>query len=397
VTIPTTSSELQIFDLHKTYAGGTVALDGIDLSVDRGEIVCLLGPSGCGKTSLLRIIAGLEAPDRGSVAFRGQEITGVPVHRRGFGLMFQDFALFPHKTVAENIAFGLQMAGWPQAKVAARVDEMLDLVSLVGYGRRSVFELSGGERQRVALARSLAPQPDLLMLDEPVGSLDRALREELVEELRRILKDVGVTTLYVTHDQEEALALSDRIVVMRAGRIEQVGSPQDVYTHPATTFVARFLGFANLLQARVEPDQPRLAATPLGTFPLSRPPDASGQFTLLIRPEAARLGRPIPATEAPTFGFQRATVGSDEVRLCAIVTACTYLGREYRLQVVVPTQEGQVALVFDLPAFQRTASAAGLGQNLIPGPGAPVELLLFPGQVTLLVTEANADAGAEQL
>ncbi len=200
---------LQLDDIRKTYNGQTFALDGISLSVDAGEIVCLLGPSGCGKTTLLRIIAGLEKKDRGRILFKGRNLDDTPVHERNFGLMFQDFALFPHKSVAENVAFGLRMARWPAARAATRVNEMLALVDLPGHTQRSIFELSGGERQRVALARSLAPSPELLMLDEPLGSLDRKLREELMAELRKILKTVGQTAVYVTHDQEEAFEVAD--------------------------------------------------------------------------------------------------------------------------------------------------------------------------------------------
>ena len=270
-----TPAQLQVVEVHKHY-NGTHALRGVNLEVASGEIVCLLGPSGCGKTTLLRIVAGLEQPDQGHVYFAGRDLATVPVHQRGFGLMFQDFALFPHLTVAENVAFGLRMAGWPAREAAARVEEMLALVNLSGYGKRTVFEISGGERQRVALARSLAPRPALLMLDEPLGSLDRALREELVEELRQILKSMGMTALYVTHDQDEALALGDRIVIMNAGRIEQVGPPQVIYTHPASDFVARFLGFSNLLPATVTEAEPGLAMTPLGPFPLAEPPTLPG-------------------------------------------------------------------------------------------------------------------------
>ncbi|MDQ3247831.1 MAG: ABC transporter ATP-binding protein, partial [Chloroflexota bacterium] len=193
---------LTLTSIAKTYPGQTPALHGVNLSVERGEIVCLLGPSGCGKTTLLRIVAGLETADQGKVKLDGRDLAATPVYRRQFGFMFQEFALFPHQTVGENIAFGLRMLGQTGAQIEQRVAEMLTLVNLPGYARRSIFEISGGERQRVALARSLAPNPRLLLLDEPLGSLDRTLREALMIELRTILKKLGMTALYVTHDQQ---------------------------------------------------------------------------------------------------------------------------------------------------------------------------------------------------
>ncbi len=279
---------LEVERVSKTY-NGTPAVCDVSLQVAQDEVVALLGPSGCGKTTLLRVIAGLEVPDAGTVRFGGRDMAGVPAHRRGFGLMFQDYALFPHRNVAQNIAFGLEMQGWDRARIARRVSEMLELVGLRGYERRRVFELSGGEQQRVALARSLAPQPRLLMLDEPLGSLDRALREQLLEELRQILRRVGVTTIYVTHDQQEAFALADRIVILRAGRVMQEGTPEDVYCHPADAFVAHFLGLPNLVPGRVV--GPGHVETALGTLIVL---DAGGcapdeRVTVLIRPEAAML------------------------------------------------------------------------------------------------------------
>lgn len=385
--MPPATPHLELRNIYKTYDGQTRALAGVDLTIATGEIVSLLGPSGCGKSTLLRIIAGLELPDQGEVLLDGASLRGVPVHRRHFGLMFQDFALFPHLSVAANIAFGLRMAGQPGAAVARRVAAMLDLVNLEGYGDRSIFELSGGERQRVALARSLAPEPALLMLDEPLGSLDRGLREELLEELRSILRATGVTAVYVTHDQDEALALSDRIVIMRAGRIEQVGTPQDIYTHPANDFVARFLGFENLLPAQLRPSaapgaEP-VAETPIGPFPLRGALPAPGDYTLLIRPEAARLAAAGTASTAHGWGFHPAPE-PEAVLLHGEVVACTYRGREYRVQVRVPAPVQPVELRFDLPAFQRSAVRQGLAANQLPAPGTPIDLLIYPGLATLL-------------
>jgi ABC-type Fe3+/spermidine/putrescine transport system ATPase subunit len=263
----------------------------ISFAVDEGEILCLLGPSGCGKTTLLRIIAGLEIPDSGKVLFEGRDIRDVSVHRRNFGLMFQDQALFPHKNVFQNIAFGLRMQHLPEEKIRERVAEVLHLVSMAGFEKRDVNQLSGGEQQRVALARSLAPRPRLLMLDEPLGSLDRTLRERLMNELRAILKGAGVTAIYVTHDQQEAFAVADRVVIMNQGRKVQEGKPEEVYQRPATEFAARFLGLENLLRGRVvEAGPPLVVETAVGRLTTTDSPDLLvGQaVTVLIRPEGAR-------------------------------------------------------------------------------------------------------------
>ncbi len=259
---------LEIHGIQRTFDSVPV-LRGIDLTINHGEIICLLGPSGCGKTTLLRIIAGLETADTGSIMLDDRNIQPVPTHQRGFGLMFQDFALFPHMNVAANVAFGLRMQNLPHTNQQLRVKQMLDLVGLSGFDQRDVSRLSGGERQRVALARSLAPNPRLLMLDEPLGSLDAALREELIVELRSIIKQLQLTAVYVTHDQHEAFAIADRIAVMNAGRIEQFATPTVLYQHPATTFVARFLGLDNIIP--VLSQQSNIANTPIGSFPVSVP------------------------------------------------------------------------------------------------------------------------------
>lgn len=277
---------LRVEGVTKSFGDGSVtAVNNLSLSIQPQEIVCLLGPSGCGKTTLLRLIAGLEHPSAGHIWFGDEEITAVPPHKRGFGLMFQNFALFPHKNVAQNVGFGLKMRGDSPAQIKARVTEMLALVALTGYETRQIDQLSGGEQQRVALARALAPDPPLLMLDEPLGALDRALRERLMLELRGILKRVGVTAVYVTHDQTEAFAISDRMVVMNNGCIEQLDTPQTVYQTPATPFVAQFLGFENLLEAQVVAGGHEVQ-TAVGSFTLTKPNPKSGTMTLLIRSDA---------------------------------------------------------------------------------------------------------------
>lgn len=224
--------------------GPVRAVDHVDLQVRQGEVVGLLGPSGCGKSTLLRAIAGLEPLTAGRVCWDGQDMVGVPVHRRSFGLMFQDGQLFPHRTVSANVAYGVQMAGWPRPQRRKRVEELLELVGLSGYGPRGITELSGGERQRVALARALAPRPRLLLLDEPLSALDRALRERLTLDLHDILRAAGTTALYVTHDHEESFTVADRVALMRSGRIVQEGDPAQVWRRPADPEAARFLGYS---------------------------------------------------------------------------------------------------------------------------------------------------------
>ncbi|MFD3166583.1 ABC transporter ATP-binding protein [Herpetosiphon sp. NSE202] len=271
----------------------TLVLRDIDLTLNRGEILALLGPSGCGKSTLLRIIAGLESADQGQLLLHGQPLNPIPIHRRNFGLMFQDWALFPHRNVGENIEFGLRMEGMAKTQRQQRLAEMLELVGLVGYQQRSVQELSGGERQRVALARSLAPSPQLLMLDEPLGSLDRTLRERLTEELRQIIKAAEVTAIYVTHDQNEAFVVADRLAVMNAGQIIQLATPQAIYQQPKTAFVARFLSLTNLLPIEQQTSlSPELQAVETNLGPFQIKSSQTNAAYLLIRPEAAQIATP---------------------------------------------------------------------------------------------------------
>jgi spermidine/putrescine ABC transporter ATP-binding subunit len=227
--------------------GATVALDGISLGIRPGEFFTLLGPSGCGKTTTLRSVAGFVAPDAGDVLIDGARVNKVPPHRRRVGMVFQHYALFPHRTVTQNVAFGLRMQRVPKDDIARRVADALALVQLPGHGARYPRELSGGEQQRVALARALVTRPAVLLLDEPLGALDKKLRDHMKIELKRLQREVGITTIYVTHDQEEALTMSDRIAVMHRGRVEQVATPRALYETPATAFVAGFIGNINLL------------------------------------------------------------------------------------------------------------------------------------------------------
>lgn len=289
--------------------GALKVLRGISLDIADGEILCLLGPSGCGKTTLLRIVAGLEIPDSGDILLNGQSILDIPVHARDFGLMFQDFALFPHMNVEQNVLFGLRMRHIPQARARLRLQEVLELVGLQGFEKRDVAQLSGGERQRLALARSLAPNPRLLMLDEPLGSLDATLRDRLVVELRDIIKRVGLTAIYVTHDQHEAFAIADRIAVMNSGQIEQIDTPPALYRHPTTTFVARFLGLNNIIPILSRDGD--AIHTPLGTFPNHIDSD-----TVLLHPDGLAIDP-----------------GKSNKKFEAIICELVFSGDSYRVEV----------------------------------------------------------------
>jgi spermidine/putrescine transport system ATP-binding protein len=269
--------------VRKRY-GEVVALDGVDLEIRRGEFFSLLGPSGCGKTTLLRLLAGFETPDAGRVLIGGKDMAGVPPYERPVNTVFQNYALFPHMTVAGNIAFGLRMKGLSQGEIRKKVAWALELVDLLGLEGRYPRELSGGQKQRVALARALVLEPQVLLLDEPLSALDLKLRQELRVELMQLQRRLGTTFVFVTHDQEEALVMSDRIAVMRAGRVEQVGLPDEVYERPKNRFVADFLGRSNFLPAR---PHPLGAETPLGPLRLKSPLER--EALLVIRPEKIRL------------------------------------------------------------------------------------------------------------
>jgi putrescine transport system ATP-binding protein len=247
---------LQIQDVVKDFGGGAVAVNHVSIDIAKGEIFALLGSSGCGKTTLLRMLAGFETPTSGRIVLNGQDLASMPAHARPINMMFQSYALFPHLTVWDNIAFGLRREGLPKDEIATRVDAMLKLVQLGKFAKRKPHQLSGGQQQRVALARSLAKKPQLLLLDEPLGALDKKLREETQIELVNIIEEVGVTCVMVTHDQEEAMTMASRVAVMSEGRILQVGAPAEVYETPATRFVADFIGNVNLMEGSLIEDQP---------------------------------------------------------------------------------------------------------------------------------------------
>jgi ABC-type Fe3+/spermidine/putrescine transport system ATPase subunit len=248
-----TAAAIRLESVTKTFDGHIVAVDEVTLDIKAGEFFSLLGPSGCGKTTSLRMIAGFEMPDSGRVHVGGQDITDVAVHRRDMGMVFQSYALFPHRTVAENVAFGLRMRDVPKAEITKRVAAALAQVALTGLEERRPAQLSGGQQQRVALARALVIEPRVLLCDEPLGALDRKLRQQMQFELKELQRRLGVTLVFVTHDQEEALAMSDRIAVMNGGRVEQVGAPTEIYERPRTRFVADFIGEINLLEGGARP------------------------------------------------------------------------------------------------------------------------------------------------
>jgi putative spermidine/putrescine transport system ATP-binding protein len=283
---------LEIDHLDKHYGASHVVRD-FNLAVDRGEFVSFLGPSGCGKTTTLRMVAGFERPDSGAIHIDGRDVVNLKPNQRNIGMVFQAYALFPNMTVAQNVAFGLRIARKSRAESDARVAEMLGMIGLTDLGGRYPFQLSGGQQQRVALARALAPRPNVLLLDEPLSALDAKIRISLRDQIRAIQKELGITTIYVTHDQEEALSMSDRIVVMNAGIAEQVGDPFTIYTRPATPFVASFVGTLNGLRAHVVDGAGGALEIEGQSIVLGRALDApaGGEVGLSVRPEALALGR----------------------------------------------------------------------------------------------------------
>ena len=296
-------SFLSIQHVRKSFADLTVVQD-FNLDVGTGEFVSFLGPSGCGKTTVLRMVAGFEEPTSGAIVIGGKDVTRLKPNQRNIGMVFQAYALFPNLTVAQNIAFGLKVAGMPKADADKRVAEMLNLIKLPQFGDRYPYQLSGGQQQRVALARAIAPKPKLLLLDEPLSALDAKVRVSLRDEIRAIQKELGITTVFVTHDQEEALSISDRIVVMYGGKAEQVGTPFEIYNRPATKFVANFVGTLNVLEGTVtdaSAGMVRVGANEVSLKGKLNGSKAGDTLSLALRPEAISLGRQ-PGREATLGG-----------------------------------------------------------------------------------------------
>ena len=276
---------MELTDLRRVY-GGVAALDGLTLHIEPGEFVALLGPSGCGKTTALRCLAGLEDPDSGTITVGGRDVTSIPTNKRDMGMVFQAYSLFPHMTARQNVEFGLEMRGRDKAARRARAGEMLDLVGLSEHAEKYAHQMSGGQQQRVALARALAIEPQVLLLDEPLSALDAKVRSQLRDEIRRIQLEVGTTTLFVTHDQEEALAVADRVGVMSTGRLEQLAAPAELYSAPVSPFVADFVGLTNRLRARIEDGRAHVLG---GSVPVL-PGSATGPDALvLVRPEGVEV------------------------------------------------------------------------------------------------------------
>jgi putative spermidine/putrescine transport system ATP-binding protein len=348
---------LSIQGVRKSFGPTTVVQD-FNLDVGTGEFVSFLGPSGCGKTTVLRMVAGFEEPTSGAIVIGGKDVTRLKPNQRNIGMVFQAYALFPNLTVAQNIAFGLKVAGMPKADADKRVAEMLNLIKLPQFGDRYPYQLSGGQQQRVALARAIAPKPKLLLLDEPLSALDAKVRVSLRDEIRAIQKELGITTVFVTHDQEEALSISDRIVVMYGGKAEQVGTPFEIYNRPATKFVANFVGTLNVLEGTVT--DPATGAVQVGANSVLLKGKLNGSkagdaLSLALRPEAISLGRQ-PGREA--------TLGGE-------ISEVSFLGSVIRVRV------GLGSDVVSLDTFNSPASPP-------PTVGEKAEISFSPEDVLVL-------------
>jgi len=350
--------EVRLESLQRRYAGVT-ALDGLNLTMAPGELVALLGPSGCGKTTALRLVAGLEQADGGRVVISGEDVTGQPANKRDVGMVFQAYSLFPHMTAWQNVAFGLQMRKVDAGQRRRRAGEMLELVGLSGFADRFAHQLSGGQQQRVALARALAIQPKVLLLDEPLSALDAKVRARLRDEIRRVQLEVGITTLFVTHDQEEALAIADRVWVMHSGRIEQLGPPTTIYSRPATPFVAEFVGLTNRLAGVVRRGSVEVRGA---SIPLVQPDAADGPAMALVRPEAVTIASDGAAATGPLVGT---------------VIATAFLGATSRVTVDL----GDITILAQLPTSEAAAHPAG----------TRVRLALRPDPVLIARDEAPAE------
>ncbi len=348
---------LRIDNIVKTFGANTVVRN-MTLALDKGEFVSFLGPSGCGKTTVLRMVAGFERPSSGRIFIEGRDITDLNPNQRKIGMVFQAYALFPNMNVAGNIGFGLKVAGVGREETATRVEEMLKLIGLGGYEKRYPFELSGGQQQRVALARALAPRPRMLLLDEPLSALDAKIRVSLRQQIREIQRELGITTIFVTHDQEEALSISDRIVVMNAGRVEQVGRPFEIYNRPATKFVATFVGQLNTLSATV-------ADAGLKTV------NIDGQVvTVPALPATARPGEAVALTMRPEAVSLLNGAGRDIV-LDGRIADVSFLGSVIRLRVEL----GENSVDLDTFNDQRTPP---------PAHGAPVKVGIAASDILVL-------------
>jgi spermidine/putrescine transport system ATP-binding protein len=369
----TAGDAVVVLDQVVKHFGSMVAVDRLSLEIRRGEFFSMLGPSGCGKTTTLRLIGGFESPDEGMVRLDGQDVTDLPAYKRNVNTVFQSYGLFPHLSIFDNVAFGLRRRKVAAKEVERRVTEALELVNLAGYGKRRRSQLSGGQQQRVALARALVNRPQVLLLDEPLGALDLKLRKQMQLELKRIQKEVGITFIFVTHDQEEAMTISDRIAVMNKGRIEQLGPPEEVYERPATEFVAEFLGASNLLDGTYRGSHDGLGLVDLASGATIRIPTAQGWRTgerlrIGVRPEKIEI---LAAGEGPT--------GTQNVVAATLRTA-VFAGVSF--QYFFQTQEGR-----EMSAFDRNATGGAVAR-----PGEAVRLAWAPEHTFVIpVEQSSAD------
>ncbi|KIZ39228.1 MULTISPECIES: ABC transporter ATP-binding protein [Rhodopseudomonas] len=357
MTIVGHGASVRIEACAKTFADGTRALAPATLDIARGETLVLLGPSGCGKTTMLRIIAGLERPDVGGVVlFDGADMTAVPIEKRNIGMVFQSYALFPNMSVADNIGYGLKIRGVPKAERAARVAELVALTNIAGLEHRRIDQLSGGQRQRVALARAVAIRPGILLLDEPLTALDAALRDRLRGELNRLLRSLGITTIYVTHDQAEAMELGDRIVVMRKGEIVQIGAPRDIYFQPNSRFVAEFIGAANIIEAPIADGRLLL---PGGRLPIAEGGSRAAAVAM-IRPETIAI------------------VAAADAALTGLIDSVSFIGDRQR---IVVSGASERPLTIDAP------------HTVTVTVGERIGLAIAPDAIRLLPDDAPQPAG----
>ncbi len=368
------SPSVELREVSKRF-GDLLAVDDLSLELAGGEFFTLLGPSGCGKTTTLRMVAGFEQPSAGEIKIEGEDVAGLPPHRRPTNTVFQSYALFPHLSVRDNVAFGLKRKKVPRGEIGRRVSAELERVGLAAEAGRRPAQLSGGQQQRVALARALVNLPKVLLLDEPLGALDLKLRKGLQVELKRIQREVGITFVYVTHDQEEALTMSDRIAVMNGGRVEQIGDPEDVYERPETTFVAGFIGVSNLLPAAISaPGEVRLTHGP--TLRVPTPRLATGEYcNAVVRPEKLRIDSLDGESAAVTNGLPRVE---------GVVESSIYLGTA--TQIVVDLGEG-VRMTVLVP------NASESERQRLPGGGARVALSWEPDHMHLVRESLNQQRG----
>ena len=383
-TRPSTDAAVVMLERVVKRFGGVTAVDDLSLDVARGEFFSMLGPSGCGKTTTLRMIGGFESPSEGVIRLDGRDVTDLPAYKRDVNTVFQSYGLFPHLNVFENVAFGLRRKSVGGAEVNRRVGEALELVSLAGYGKRRPAQLSGGQQQRVALARALVNHPPVLLLDEPLGALDLKLRKQMQLELKRIQDEVGITFIFVTHDQEEAMTISDRIAVMNRGRIEQLGRPEDVYERPATQFVAEFLGASNLIDGTYRGERDGWGTVELGEgdtirIPRGSPAAAGSSVRVGVRPEKLHVFA--NGSEVP----------SDHNSITATLRNAVFVGVSY--QYFFDASGGR-----QLSAFDRNS-----GRGAIAAPGARVRLawrpehtFVIPADATTQPTPGNHQTGQER-